>query len=589
MVAVHVAFRYQGVDWTRDFQVEDGATVHQLKQSMVQPEGGTKTDVDSFELRQRGHRVFEFEPIWEESYFDFMYLGPEEGGRRAARDLAAHKSFENAARAEEERRRREEEERRRRDEEARRDSERRAERERRQAEERAAKEQAKAPKQVEVTVRHSVEELKSQIAIRVMSNATILDVRLAVMAALGESKLSEVKLVKRQSGNLTTLSNDMPIGHVREFMSMGRILCATKVDDQSTEVSFKLTSIMDYAEQFVSLPGDKTVKDLRVKICEQAKRGPVNHVQLWAGEKELKDHERLQQLSEQVDESLILSGIALGPPQLVDVRVTHASHGHQMTVSVLDTVCMRELKDAIATASGKPLPDLRMVKRLAGGHWQSLPDSERLNGRAELHCMGGSTEQPQSAPVFEDKDLTVSICLDTSLGISQDVSVKRGSTIYSLKELLAETDPTKRTKPEDFGLSLTSAPDHPLSDGTHITEEHLQLNLLAGTGVEDRPMEQGGSISGRWMLTNLGDGEITSFIFAHQPGSEDFTGWQEGAEEITGGKLHGDRIRFVLAGLALVVSGRLGEDWRSMHDLTLTHESSGEFVGLYSGALVGPA
>lgn len=585
-MAVHVAFRYQGVDWTRDFHVEEGATLRQLKETMVRPEGGSKADVDAFELRLRGHRVFEFEQIWEECWFEFMYLGPEEGGRRAGKDFIAQESYERATRAEEERRRREEADRRRREEEAQRQRERDAERERKKAEEKAAKESARAPKQVDVTVKHAVPEMASQITVSVLSNATVLDVRLAVMTALGEKKLSEIKLIKRHGGTLTTLSNETPMGGTREFLCMGRLL---RPDGEGDDPEFKVTSIQDYTELDVKISAEKTVKDLKARVCEQAQRGPLSHVQLWMGERELKDGEKLGPIAQQCDMNLIIAGISLGPPRPVDVQVTHGSSGHQVRLSVQDTLSMRELREAVAAAAGGSLSDVRIVKRLAGGHWQSLPDSERLNGRTEFSCMGSVLERPPGAPpepVFEDVDLTVSICLDTSLGISQDVSVKKGSSIYALKEVLAGTDPTHRTKPEDFGLSLQGAPERPLPDATRITEEHLLLNLLAGMGAEAAPAAEPRSVAGRWRMRCRETGEITHFTFKQAAGSEKFTGKQDGGAVVTDGRIHGSTIHWRIEGV--LVEGSLSDDWRSMPSIVVKTES-GDLIASYSGDFVGPA
>mmetsp|Transcript_57398 Transcript_57398/g.168060 ORF Transcript_57398/g.168060 Transcript_57398/m.168060 type:complete len:436 (+) Transcript_57398:62-1369(+) len=79
---------------------------------------------------------------------------------------------------------------------------------------------------VSVTVKHAVAEMASEVTVEVMSDCTVLDVRRAVMAALGEAKLSEVKLVKKAGKSFTSLSGDEPLGARREFLSMGRRLGA---------------------------------------------------------------------------------------------------------------------------------------------------------------------------------------------------------------------------------------------------------------------------------------------------------------------------------------------------------------------------
>merc|ERR1719323_1762915 len=150
---------------------------------MVQPHG-SKADADSIELRSQGRRVPDHEQLWSEVFFDFMYLGPEEGRRRAEHDQSTKDSFDWAAREAEERRRREEEARqaeleaRKAREEALRQQLIRKEEERQQKEQQRRTQQeaaeraqlAKAPRPVDITVRHAIDEMESSITVSVMSN-----------------------------------------------------------------------------------------------------------------------------------------------------------------------------------------------------------------------------------------------------------------------------------------------------------------------------------------------------------------------------------------------------------------------------------
>jgi len=81
------------------------------------------------------------------------------------------------------------------------------------------------------------------------------------------------------------------------------------------------------------------------------------------------------------------------------------------------------------------------------------------------------------ADAMAAEDLTITITLDRSLDLTQEMTLKRGSTVYSLKVLLAEGDPTGTTQPGDFGLCLADAPDKVLPDGLCVTEEHLRLEV----------------------------------------------------------------------------------------------------------------
>lgn len=442
MVNVHVDFTYRGQDWSHDFNVMKGSTILKLKELMLQS-NGNKKDTDSFELQQEGRRIPDFEPIWKDMRVNFTFVGPEEGTKKAAKDEDLSRKAAKEERA-----------------------------------------QLKPVEQVEVTIKHAMEEMQSEITLKVASNGTILDVRKAVMAALGESKLSEVKLIKRSGTALTTLINESEIGDRREFLSMGRRLQVNGVEPQAqakaaptiTEVKLKITSTSDQATKEIELPAAKTVFDLKLKICEQVQRGTASQLKLLVTGKEIKDSDKLGSIPENSWSNLKLEGIDLGPPRNVEVTVVHATSGRQAQVSMLDTGTMLDLKRAISALLKATMADIRIVKKLAGGGsgWQSLPDSERLNGRIEVHCYCKELEEQ----VFEDKDLNITITLDRTLELSHELTVKKGCTLLSIKNMLAEGDPTGSTKPEDFGLCLASATGKALPNDLRITEEHVDLEII---------------------------------------------------------------------------------------------------------------
>jgi len=468
-----------------------------LKEQMVAPEG-SKADADSFELRRQGARVPDFEAITQEFVLDFLFLGPEEGGKKAAADAAAKDASERAwqeDRWQQERRRQE------------------REREAARAREEAEKEPPKPVMEVEVTVRHAMENMASEVKVKVMTNSTLLDVRHAVMNAIGETKLSEVKLVKRVGGALTTWKNEAEVGDKREFLSMGRKLLPVgggseadpggQQDGQAEQslppgdVWLKITSMQDWAHRDVQLAGTRTVRELKAQLCEEAKRSFVGKVKLTIGGTALRDSDKLETIPESEWGNIIADGVELGPPKEVQVKVTHCNSQHFLTVTVLDTITIRQLRMALSDETIGDVAEVKIVRRLMGGSnggWSAISDSERLNGRTDFFCMGKALEQPPpgqapplelTAPVFEDRDISISICLDRDLGITQEVSVKLGSSIRSLKELLAAGDPTHRTQPEDVGLELSSAPGRPLADSMLLTEESMKLDLVqAGQSAE---------------------------------------------------------------------------------------------------------
>mmetsp|Transcript_72491 Transcript_72491/g.224040 ORF Transcript_72491/g.224040 Transcript_72491/m.224040 type:complete len:435 (-) Transcript_72491:213-1517(-) len=101
VLVVKVVFHLDGERWDHDFEIDRGATVWQLKESMVAPQGGTREDVDAFEMQYLGRRVADTEKIYQPFTFDFEYLGPEEGKRRARNELADVEAWERKQKEEE--------------------------------------------------------------------------------------------------------------------------------------------------------------------------------------------------------------------------------------------------------------------------------------------------------------------------------------------------------------------------------------------------------------------------------------------------------------------------------------------------------
>lgn len=241
MVDVTVAFSVDQQLWSHVFNVPTGTTIYHLKEQMLKSRGG-KQDVDSFELRLRGRRVPDTEVLVQDQGFDFEFLGPDEGSRASAKEkqnkIAQDRADREQGEAVERRRREKDTEERR----AQAEQERRAQAEAREQERKAQLAaslqqrmggggQAAAappaatgpPQDVQVVIRHAMNE-KKQMALRVPSTFTILDLRKAIMEALGELRMSEVKLVKKQGTSFTSLTDTTPLGDKREFSAMGRKL-----------------------------------------------------------------------------------------------------------------------------------------------------------------------------------------------------------------------------------------------------------------------------------------------------------------------------------------------------------------------------
>lgn len=73
---------------------------------------------------------------------------------------------------------------------------------------------------VEVVLKHATTE--EQLVVTVQEDCTLLDVRRAAMALLGEKKLSEVKLVKRGKSGFTGLPDEEGLKGRKELFALGR-------------------------------------------------------------------------------------------------------------------------------------------------------------------------------------------------------------------------------------------------------------------------------------------------------------------------------------------------------------------------------
>lgn len=248
-IDITIAFDYETQHWTHIYKVEKGSTVLDLKDKILQKDKHDKSDVDSFELRLRGQRVSDAEEIHQEHTLYFEYLGVEEGTKRAKEDEMDRKKREqdrtNAAK--------------------------------RKTQAQAPKPVAKAPTPVQVTdvsvlVKHAAPDMKSEVSVQVPSDATIIQLRRAVLAVLGESKLSEVKIVKKQGQSFQSLDDADKIGSSREFLSMGR-----KLDLPSGPLTILVT--IDEELEFkseIQVPRGSTVATLKQEIAAQDPTGATD-------------------------------------------------------------------------------------------------------------------------------------------------------------------------------------------------------------------------------------------------------------------------------------------------------------------------
>mmetsp|Transcript_72879 Transcript_72879/g.161239 ORF Transcript_72879/g.161239 Transcript_72879/m.161239 type:complete len:698 (-) Transcript_72879:41-2134(-) len=319
-----------------------------------------------------------------------------------------------------------------------------------------------------VTVRHALKEMDSEVIVRVPKDSKISDLRRAVMEKCGETKLSEVRIVKKAGVSWTSMDVDQPIGDCRDFTSMGRKL---------TEAAVK----KDTPSAVAAAQAEKLAPS-------KAPAGPT----AAAGE--------------------------------TVVKITHSTSGNSVEVAVPATASIMEVRKATAAKLGCQHTHVRIVKRMGKdgtGGWQSVLDSKKLDGQTELFCMGSALEKPvpgstppAAAPaaakapeppkptpaptpppakepekkVFEDKELKISVYIDRAMNLEFPVTCKKGTTIKELKVMIAAADPTGGAKVEDLFLGMPFS-TVPLPESTHVIEEHQSLDLIQKDQVtgSDKP------------------------------------------------------------------------------------------------------
>jgi len=152
----------------------------------------------------------------------------------------------------------------------------------------------------------------------------------------------------------------------------------------------------------------------------------------------------------------------------VQVVVEHATEGGSLTVTVQSTASVLDLRKAIMSALGvSKLSSIKLVTRTEL-LMQTIPDDTKLKNARNFLMMG---------PSLLPNELDVTIFADRSFGIKTTIKVKAGSTIKTLKQLLAQADSTGSTEVEKISLSPPGCRDEPLSDDQVVTAELTTLDV----------------------------------------------------------------------------------------------------------------
>lgn len=577
MVDVKILFEHNGKTWEHEFNVKKGATIANLKQVMLTP-NGTKQDTDKFELRKNGRRVPNYVPIKRDAEYEFQYLGAEEGTRRAKEDEAAERQGVACWESDEEDikawtvcfghdlagkdvesmeasdvkavksrvelngysgfalwkgtayLKKVDKQLTKKDlkfkgkdsgvtfyiynpnpiqwqeSEPGKPPEQHWAQEQQQATEpwkppeqhwpweqqaqpeppKPAKPQKPPAHDVEVTVKHAMPELASEITVQVKSDCTVMDVRRAVMAALDERKLSEVKLVKRLGKHLASFTGSEPLGSRREFLSMGRRL--QRAQEEPPPPSALAQSIGSPSAEggaHASAPGEQRLdpNDGVAYTWEEC-------LAKWRG------HFRDEEVAEYWHRDMVVtSGAAATTDNSINSLEQPPAPAAQPP----------EEERRVDPSDGTTYTWAEYLAKWGGQFGDEEVAHYWATGMAVVSAPAessgladgwGPEEAAAAWPAPEEPaELDVTITIDRALGFSTQLRVPRDSSLSAVKQHLASTFEAGAFNPEDWLLGLP--PGHggeepaPLPDDAPVNEERTQLDLIPKERVQVGPSGPG--------------------------------------------------------------------------------------------------
>mmetsp|Transcript_8605 Transcript_8605/g.19187 ORF Transcript_8605/g.19187 Transcript_8605/m.19187 type:complete len:990 (+) Transcript_8605:165-3134(+) len=327
----------------------------------------------------------------------------------------------------------------------------------------------KPPEEVEVTIEHAINEDSAKITMRIMDNATILELRRAIMAKLGEKKLSEVKVVAKTENNFTTIPDDRTVGTKRAFLTMGRSLDGAIQDVAETVKKSKTPEVKkeEDIELVVHIDPSKgwkttlkvkpgiSIWGVKTELAKSDKSGNTKaqevKLKLPGQDAQLKDHEKLKGDTKELH---IWTPPAPAPP------VVPAMPAGEFTWTAFGVEQVKGSPEAFGfPEDGSPFTAEHFANVF---HAHQIPmDKLVSDGVVRRGKKPAAPAPPPPAPAPPPPaqeavvEFTLVVFIDRSLDLSSTVEIKSNMTIQEIKERIAADDPTGGTKPEDFGLQLT--------------------------------------------------------------------------------------------------------------------------------------
>jgi len=530
-VTVSVLFDYNQEHWSHDFQIVKGSTVSDLKQSMVNP-ASPPDDRMSFDLCKRRLRLSNLDTVDADDTLEFKYLGPEEGRRLFERDKDVRAREEEAARlSREQERQRQEAERQRREEMARQRAEEEQRRTEQEAEVGRKEPEVSSPaedrqKAAVVTAPLRVTPLgppQAKASHESQPTAKTDPAFMWIWTQKGVEAISEAALMYGNpepktpftGAHLQQVRMHNPGGKIDHeslsrdgYISFGTPVAPTPAKQVVTaspktqEVHTSVTvTHKDSRESIVlAMPTGQTVLDLKKAISSQVHRGPSSKLTVtYKTGKLLGDMTKLDGLSAEDRESLLASGLDLGPPAAIELRIFHASKtssGTSVTVDAEDTATFQEVKKALCDKFDAKTTEVRLVTKKPGATgFLFCKDSDRLQGMREVGAVGKLMDRLAAGdihPVEQSKLSPSSARNGKAASIRGAVSVevvhaKHGSTV------IVQVPPTSTV------LQLRQAIMKAIGQ-TEISE----VQIVRVEGSELVPEPDSGVLNGRSEIMMLG-------------------------------------------------------------------------------------
>ncbi|CAJ1437166.1 unnamed protein product [Effrenium voratum] len=335
-------------------------------------------------------------------------------------------------------------------------------------------------KEVKLKLLHAASDTPQSLSLSVLDTNTMLEIRKKVMQRLGETSLSQCKLVKRlATGGFQGLADDERLNKRRELLFLGRNLTeddkppvsekkakpvaeddklsasekkakpvaevaapksASKVSNikaklnppprasaaQPRELELQITHLLEADQQLrMGVSSDFLVRELKELIVAELGHGsPSSIILSSSGDDALRDELPLSSYERQIEGGLLIAGIELIPkkrkPQQVVLKLVHAANAGQSLSLTLDDSCsiLQLRQEAMHRLNEKDLKNCKVVKRHGNGY-ASLPDGESLNGRTELLFLG--RDLPSASGTTSNRNSDKELSLQELLKLLEDV------------------------------------------------------------------------------------------------------------------------------------------------------------------------